>query len=379
MKAGIETGIKKGSAMKNSIRVCVLSAALLGAAACGGDGGRAGQASAASRPAAAKPKTGSGAKATIGFSIATDTFVTERWNKDLQIFSGAARELGADVIVQLSAGGTKEQIAQINYLLTQNIDVLVVIAHDTEMIAGAVTRVKESGIPVIAYDRMIQGVPIDAYISFDNREVGRLFGRALTEAVPQGRYLIVNGSVRDNNSYEVNSGLMEILDPWIQAEKVQVVEELWLEEWSFDEALEKIGRVFEKTTDIDAISCANDQIAAAAIQLLSERRLAGKVAVVGQDADLINCQRVVEGTQLMTVYKPIGALASRAAKLAMAILEKSALPYDVLIENKSAAKIPSYVEAPLPVGKDNMDETIIRDGFHSAEDVYRNVMQEGKK
>jgi len=363
--------------MKKSIRVYVLFAALLSAAACGG--GRPKEADPASGPAAAKPRPGSEAKATIGFSIATDTFVTERWNKDLQIFSGAARELGADVIVQLSAGGTKEQIAQINYLLTQNIDVLVVIAHDTEMIAGSITRVKESGIPVIAYDRMIQGVPIDAFISFDNREVGRLFGRALTEAVPQGRYLIVNGSVRDNNSYEVNSGLMEILDPWIREGKVQVVEELWLEEWSFDEALEKIGRVLEKTTDIDAISCGNDQIAAAAIQLLSERRLAGKVAVVGQDADLINCQRVVEGTQLMTVYKPIGKLAGRAARLAMAILERSALPYDVLLENKSAAGIPSYVEAPLPVGRDNMDETVIRDGFHSAEDVYRNVMQEGKK
>ncbi len=363
--------------MKKFIRVCVLFAALVSAGACSGDRTKADDP--ASLPAKAKPRSGQGAKATIGFSIATDTFVTERWNKDLQIFSGAARELGADVIVQLSAGGTKEQIAQINYLLTQNIDVLVVIAHDTEMIAGAVTRVKESGIPVIAYDRMIQGVPIDAYISFDNREVGRLFGRVLTEAVPQGRYLIVNGSVRDNNSYEVNSGLMEILEPRIQAGKVQVVEELWLEEWSFDEALEKIGRVLERTTDIDAISCGNDQIANAAIQLLSERRLAGKVAVVGQDADLINCQRVVEGTQLMTVYKPIGTLASRAARLAMAILEKSAFPYDVLLENKSNTKIPSYIEFPLAVAKDNMDETIIRDGFHSAEDVYRNVMQEGKK
>lgn len=316
---------------------------------------------------------------TIGFSIATDTFVIERWNKDLQIFSGAARELGANVIVQLSAGGTKEQISQINFLLDQKIDVLVVIPHDTELIAGAVTRVKESGIPVIAYDRMIQGVPIDAYISFDNRQVGRLFGRALTEAVPRGRYLVVNGSVRDNNSYEVHDGLFEIIGPFVKSGQIRIVKDIWLEQWSFDEALEKIGAVLEETTDIDAISCGNDQIANAAIQLLAERRLAGKVAVVGQDADLITCQRVVEGTQLMTVYKPIAKLAARAAQLAQAVATRAPFPPDLLMDNKSDVKIPSYIESPLAVGKDNMDETIIRDGFHSAEDVYRNVLRSGGK
>jgi D-xylose transport system substrate-binding protein len=237
---------------------------------------------------------------TIGFSIATDTFVTERWNKDMKIFTGAAKELGAEVLVQLSAGGTKEQISQINFLVNRKIDVLVVIAHDTEMIAGAIRQVKDSGIPVVAYDRMILGVPIDAYISFDNMEVGRLFGRALTAAVPEGRYLVVNGSVRDTNSYEVNAGLYEILQPLINEGRIEVAREIWLQEWSFDEALEKIGAILDESTDFDAISCGNDQIANAAIQLLSERRLAGKVAVVGQDADLINCQRVVEGTQLMT-------------------------------------------------------------------------------
>jgi D-xylose transport system substrate-binding protein len=313
---------------------------------------------------------------TIGFSIATDTFVTERWNKDMKIFTGAAKELGAEVLVQLSAGGTKEQISQINFLVNRKIDVLVVIAHDTEMIAGAIKQVKDSGIPVVAYDRMILGVPIDAYISFDNTEVGRLFGRALTTAVPRGRYLVVNGSVRDTNSYQVNAGLYEILQPLINEGRIQVAQEIWLEEWSFDEALEKIGAIFDESTDFDAISCGNDQIANAAIQLLSERRLAGKVAVVGQDADLINCQRVVEGTQLMTVYKPLGKLASRAARLAVAIATGTEFPYDTLQENNSGTMIPSYIEAPLPVGKDNMDGTIIRDGFHSGEDVYRNILRE---
>jgi D-xylose transport system substrate-binding protein len=312
---------------------------------------------------------------TIGFSGATGTFIVERWNKDLKVFSGAAQEMGATVIAQLSAGGIREQIAQINYMVNQNIDILVVLAHDTELIAGAIRQVRDAGIPVIAYDRLIQGVPVDAYISFDSREVGRHFGMALQRAVPRGRYLIVNGSSHDINSFDISAGLHEIIDPSIRSGAIRVEREFWLEEWSFDEALEKIGLIFQETTNFDAIACGNDAIANAAIQLLSERRLAGKVAVVGQDAELISCQRVVEGTQLMTVYKPVGTLAVRAARLAMAIAENRTMPPDMLLDNQSGTMIPSYIEKSIPIFKNNID-VIIRDGFHSREDIYRNVMDE---
>jgi D-xylose transport system substrate-binding protein len=309
---------------------------------------------------------------TIGFSVATDTFIIERWNKDIKVFSAAAQELGARVIVQLSAGGTREQIAQINYMVNQNIDILVVIAHDTEELAGAVKQVRDAGIPVVAYDRLIMGTALDAYISFDNHQVGVLFGQALIRTVPRGKYLIVNGSVHDNNSFEVSAGLHEVIDPAIASGAVQLEREIWLEEWSFDEALEKIGTIFEESTDFDAISCGNDAIASAAIQLLAERRLAGQVMVVGQDADLISCQHVVEGLQLMTVYKPIGKLASRAARITVALADKNPIPQDALMDNRSGMMIPSYIEMPVTVDKDNM-EVIIRDGFHSYEEVYRNV------
>ncbi len=323
-----------------------------------------------------RAKTDRADKILIGFSIATDTFIIERWNKDLKIFSGAARDNGAEVLVQLSAGGTKEQIDQINFLLTRDIDVLVIIAHDTDMLSGVVKKAKDAKIPVIAYDRLIMGVPIDAYVSFNNREVGRLFGKALVKAVPRGNYLIVNGSVRDNNSYEVNTGLHEIIDPLVRENGIRVLEEIWLDAWSSDEAREKIGKVLEQTRDIDAISCANDQLAGAAIQLLAEYQLAGKVFVVGQDADIGACQKIVDGTQLMTVYKPIVKLATRAAELAVSIAKGVKVDPDFTVENRSGMPIPFYMEEPTPVFLENMDGTIIRDGFHSYEDVYRNVREQ---
>jgi D-xylose transport system substrate-binding protein len=360
--------------LKFTLIVMALSCAVL-LLGCGGrrpPWGAGGSAQPAAVTARGGDAAGTEAVATIGFSVATDTFILERWNKDMKVFSGAVQELGARVIVQLSAGGTREQIAQINYMVNQKIDILVIIANDTEELAGAVKQVRDAGIPVIAYDRLIMGTPLDAYISFDNRRVGRLFGEALIRAVPQGKYLVVNGSVHDSNSFEVSAGLHEVIDPAITAGDVQLEQELWLEEWSFDEALEKIGAIFEESTDFDAISCGNDAIASAAIQLLAERRLAGKVAVVGQDAELISCQHILEGLQLMTVYKPIGKLAARAARLAVALAAKTPLPPDALLDNRSGIPVSAYIEEPVAVYKDNM-EVIIRDGFHSYEDVYRNM------
>ena len=313
---------------------------------------------------------------TIGFSVATDTFIIERWNKDIKVFTSAAGDLGAEVILQMSAGGTQAQIDQIRYLLDQAIDVLVILPHDTDLLAGVVRSANDQRVPVLAYDRLIQGVPVDAYVSFDNQEVGRLFGRALTDAVPQGNYLIVNGSFRDNNSYLVNSGLHEVLRPYIESREVRIVEEIWLEAWSSDEAAARISEVLDRTVEIDAISAANDQIANAAIGLLAARRLAGQVAVVGQDADLVSTQRVVEGLQLMTVYKPIHLLATRAAQIAYGLATGEVPPPDRYMENGSQRPIPFYVEEPLAVFDWNMDDTIIRDGFHSAEDVYRTTSGE---
>ena len=306
----------------------------------------------------------------IGFSTASETFLLERWEKDTKIFMNIARELGAEVVFAKSPGNALGQIPQIQYLLKQDIDVLVVIPQDMELLAGVIKKTMDKGIPVLSYDRPIMGVPISGYISFDNSEVGRHLARSLVAKVPNGNYLIVNGSVRDNNSFEVNRGVHEILKTHIDAGAVRIAEEIWLELWSFDEALEKIGVALDRHPDIDAISCANDAIAGAAIRLLAERQMVGDVAVVGQDADLLACQRLVEGSQLMTVYKPLAKLAGRAAEISVQLAGGTAPEPDQYIDNRSGRKIPFYVELPIAVFRENLEETIIADGFHTREDVY---------
>ena len=145
------------------------------------------------KSAKASAKRKNKTKPLIGFSIASDTFILERWNKDIKIFSSEIASLGGDVLLQLSAGGTEAQITQIEYLLSKDIDALVVIPNDSDMLSGVIQQAVDKQIPVIAYDRPINGVPIDAYVSFDNKSVGMLMAKALTSACPHGNYLIING------------------------------------------------------------------------------------------------------------------------------------------------------------------------------------------
>ena len=128
---------------------------------------------------------------------------------------------------------------QIQYLLKQNIDVLVVIPQDKALLGGVIQKTLDRNIPVLSYDRPIMDVPITGYISFDNHEVGRLLSSALLSRVPTGNYIIVNGSIHDNNSFQVNNGVHEVLDPFIEKGDINLVEEIWLENWSYDEALRK--------------------------------------------------------------------------------------------------------------------------------------------
>lgn len=319
------------------------------------------------------PKEEDREKITIGLSVASDDFLLERWSRDVKIFQSIAGEMGAEVILARSAGSAMSQIPQIQYLLSQNIDVLVVIPEDMELLSGVIKNAMDKGIPVLAYDRPIMGVPVTGYVSFDNRRVGELLAESLLAEVPRGNYLLVNGSVRDNNSFELNRGMHSVLDPHIESGAITITDEIWLDVWSFDEALEKIEASLSRNPNVDAIFAGNDAVAGAAIQLLAQRRLAGQVAVVGQDADILACQRIVQGTQLMTAYKPIQKLAQRAAQLAIAFAQGIIPQADMPFDNRSGNPISFYYEQPIAVFSHNMDASVIADGFHSRDDVYRGL------
>ncbi|NMA91435.1 MAG: D-xylose ABC transporter substrate-binding protein [Amphibacillus sp.] len=308
---------------------------------------------------------------TIGLSVADLTL--ERWQHDRDIFIETAEALGAKVVVQSADGHEGVQNNQVENLLTQGVDVIVIVPHNSDSIGAAAQQATDDGVPVIAYDRMINNAEIAAYISFDNVRVGEMQAQYIVDQVPTGNYFLMGGAPTDNNAYLFREGQMNVLQPLIDSGDIKIVGDQWADDWSADNALNIMENVLTaNNNEIDAVVASNDTTAGGAIEALNAQGLAGKIAISGQDADLAGVQRIIEGTQSMTVYKPIHLIASEAAKLSVAIANGETFDFVSTLENGVMA-VPSYLLDPISVNKENIIETLVKDGFHSYEDVYRYV------
>ena len=253
-------------------------------------------------------------KLQIGLSF--DSFVIERWLRDRDMFVSTAQSLGAEVNVQVAGGVVEEQISQIEYFIKKKMDVIVVIPIDGNALYDVLKEAKEKGIYVICYDRIVENINADLYITIDNEKVGTLIGEALIKACPDGGNIFaINGSPTDGNVAEVVKGFNKAL----KNSNLNIVYTGYCDNWLAELAGNHVNKGLEVTKDIVGVMCGNDDLASQAVKVLSENRLAGKVAVVAQDADLAACQRIVEGTQEMTVYKPIEQEANTAAEFAVAL------------------------------------------------------------
>lgn len=315
-----------------------------------------------------KDKTAGKNKIKIGFSLGT--LKEERWIRDRDILITKAKDMGAELIVQNANNDDQDQLKQVKYLLDQKIDVLIFVPNDNIKSAAAVELAKEHGVPVISYDRLVLNAPIDLYISFDNFKVGELMANTILQSGEPKDILIINGAENDNNTKMIKQGYDSVLKPLESSGEVNIVAEKWSANWLKEYAFNVLDRQLQEGTNIDAVIAGNDSLAQGAIEALSEHRLTNKVKVVGQDADLRACQRIVEGSQYATIYKPIEKLADAAIEEALKLGNKESIDFNKSIFN-GKYNVPYYVLTPIAVDKNNMEDTIIRDGFHLREEVYK--------
>lgn len=302
----------------------------------------------------------------IGISF--DSLVIERWQTERDVFTSTVKELGGDVYVQNANGDIKKQIDQIEYFIDKKVDVIVVLAADSNAITNAVKKAKSKGIAVIAYDRLIKNADVDLYISFDNEMVGKLTAQSIIDDVkPKGNIVALFGSPQDNNVTLVEKGFNEEMEK----SDLNIIYKSYCPGWISEQAFTDISTCLEKGEQIDGIYCGNDGMAGQAIKALSEYRLAGSIPVVGQDADLAACQRIVEGTQSATIYKDIIKLSKKAAQYAVNLAEGKDI-YAPETFNDGQYDVPYYGLSPVLVDKNNMDKIIV-DKFHLKDDVYLNV------
>jgi len=312
----------------------------------------------------------------IGFSM--PTLQEERWQKDRNEFVKSAEELGAVVDMQIAQNDEQKQITQIEGMITKRVDVIVLVAINANSLAPVLNKAHDAGIKVVAYDRMVNNSNIDAYVSFDNEKVGVYEAQGVVDALKSKlgkgaklRVAYVGGSELDNNALLLKKGSFKVLQPLIDKGQIEIVFNKFTEAWNPDIAYKNIKEYLSKNGGkLDAVVAANDGTAFGVITALGEFGLSGKVPVSGQDAELAAAKRIIEGTQTLTIYKPIQKLASVAAGVSVSLANNESIKNTTNINN-GKIEVPSVLLDPIVVTKSNLDDTLIKDGYHKREDIYK--------
>lgn len=310
-------------------------------------------------------------KIRIGWSI--NDMRLERWQTDCDAFRQRAKALGAEVIVRDAAGDRDKWLRQSQEVLASGIQALVLVAGDSKTEAEIARAAKAREVHVITYEGGAQGVE-DLYIATDYGTIGRLQVSTLTDRAPTGNYVVLDGPPEQSGTF--HSSQLEALRPFLEDGRIKLVADLNVPDWSASEAYIAMTRVLGSNHDkITAVVATNDSIASGAIQALEEHGLAGKVLVSGQDADLSAIVRILKGTQTMTLYKPIAPQAQAAAEAAVSLARgKPAMTNGE--HQYGATRLPAIYFHPVVVTKDNVKETVIRDGFQKVEEIKQSLPKE---
>jgi D-xylose transport system substrate-binding protein len=325
--------------------------------------------------------SGHGAHKKLLIGLSLDTLKEARWQGDRDMFVKRVHELGADVLDLAADSDDTVQVGDIEKLITNKVDVLVIVPHDGKAMAKGVSMAHDAGIPVIAYDRLIRDSDLDLYVSFDNVKVGELQAEYLVSHLPtpgRGKIIRIYGSKTDNNARLFKQGQDNVLQPYLARGDIQVVHEDWADDWKPEVAKRIVNAaITAHGGDFDGVLASNDGTAGGAIQALIEEGYAGNKVVTGQDAELVACQRIVAGTQSMTIYKPLRTLAQSAAEMAVKLAQRGVVVARQSVDNGKIA-VPAALSEVVTVTKENMAQTVVKDGFHSYEEVYRGVPESAR-
>jgi D-xylose ABC transporter substrate-binding protein len=305
----------------------------------------------------------------VGFLLGS--FVSDRWFLDQKLFADRISELGGECVIEI-AYDPEEQIEMAKKMLASGVQVLVVVPVDGKKAIEIVTHAKYANVPVICYDRLIPSNDISMYISFDNEKVGRLQAEYMVSRYPHGKYLLINGPTTDNNAILFRKGQLEVLQPYLDAGKITLIQDFVLKSWSEINAFELSSNYFTAGKEKpDVIISANDAIANGVIQSLPPAYRT-HIAITGQDADLNGIRNIIAGNQSMTVYKPIKKLAYMAAEMAMKLAAGSTVSGTQTVTDGGVSAKTILLE-PIVVDIHNYRETVVSDGHISLSEVVKNL------
>jgi D-xylose transport system substrate-binding protein len=311
---------------------------------------------------------------TIG--VSWNNFAEERWAKwDEPAIKEALDAVGATYISTDAGSSAEQQLADVENLISQGANALIILAQDGEAILPAVQSALDQGIPVVAYDRLIEN-PGALYVTFDNVEVGRMQAQAVLDQVPTGNYVFIKGNSADANADFLHEGHLDVLQDAIDSGDIVNVGETYTDNW--DPALAQTEMeqfLTDNNNDIQAAVVENDGMAGGAIAALDAQGLAGQVAVSGQDGDLAALNKVALGTQTVDVWKDARELGKAAGEAAIALAQGTALA-DVegvtQFDSPGGNSMTSILLTPIPITQDNLN-VVVDAGWISTDELCQGV------
>jgi len=312
---------------------------------------------------------------TIG--VSWNNFQEERWGKwDEPAMKEVLAAAGAKYVSTDAQSSASKQLADVENLISQGVDALIILAQDTDAIGPAVQKAVDEGIPVIGYDRLIEN-PDAFYITFDNKEVGRMQARAIYAVQPTGNYVFIKGNAADPNADFLFSGQMEVLKDAIDKGDIKNVGEAYTDNWDPSVAQRNMEQFLTvNNNDVQAVVASNDGTAGGVIAALAAQGLAGQVPVSGQDADLAALNRVALGTQTVSVWKDARLLGKSAAETALELAGGTSMndvPNMVMFDGgPKGVNMHSIFLAPVPITKDNLN-LVVDAGWISKDQLCQGV------
>jgi D-xylose transport system substrate-binding protein len=312
----------------------------------------------------------------ITVGVSWSNFQEERWKTDEAAIKGALEAAGAKYISADAQSSAAKQLTDVEILIANGANALIILAQDADAIGPAVQKAVDEGIPVVGYDRLIENKDV-FYLTFDNKEVGRMQARAVLKAQPKGRYVFIKGSAADPNADFLFSGQMEVLKEAMDAGKITNVGEAYTDGWLPANAQKNMEQILTaNNNEVDAVVASNDGTAGGVVAALTAQGLAGSVPVSGQDGDHAALNRVALGSQTVSVWKDARDLGRAAGEIAVALANGS-----MMADVKDAVKWsggPKGVEMtsiflkPLPITRDNLN-VVIDAGWVSKDVVCQGV------
>ncbi len=298
---------------------------------------------------------------TITVGVSWANFQEERWKIDEAAIKAALAKAGARYVSADAQSSNEKQISDVEGLIARGVNALIILAWDKDAVLPAVSKAKAEKIPVIGYDRLIE-TPGVFYITFDNREVGRMQAREVFKVRPKGNYVFIKGSSTDPNADFVHGGQLDILGAAIKKGDIKVVGEQYTDGWRPEVAQKNMEQILTRTNNkVDAVVSSNDGMAGGVIAALAAVGLAGKVPVSGQDGDIAALNHVAKGNQTVSVWKDARDLGRAAGEVAVALARGTALNKvkgAVKFKGPRGVTMDSILLKPVPIVFGNLDLVI---------------------